>query len=198
MVQYILYLYCVYACTKYLCKNSEQNEGFIKNILQSTFYNFLLINYIQHFITVTIFEESNHSSIFFYIYDTKMVLAWFHYTLPVHLVPVFIYLLFLNELYNIWVRKLTHVSWPTLLYFYILCWPTLLHVQVYIWFLWFLNELYYIWVLNLVGCLLIHPAILIGRKLTDRKNSRLWPGARVPYEFADTVDHEEQSADSKI
>ena len=134
---------------------------------------------------------------FFYIYDTKMVLAWFHHTLPVHLVPVFIYLLFLNELYNIWVGKLTHVSWPTLLYLYILCWPTLLHVQVYIWFLWFLNELYYIWVLNLVGCLLIHPAILIGRKLTDRKNSRLWPGARVPYEFADTVDHEEQSADSR-
>ena len=37
-----------------------------------------------------------------------------------------------------------------------------------------------------------------GRQLGGSKGSRLWPGARVPYEFADTIDFSEWSIMQRI
>ena len=37
-----------------------------------------------------------------------------------------------------------------------------------------------------------------GRQLGEAKGSRLWPGARVPYEFADTIDFNEWNIMQRI
>ena len=37
-----------------------------------------------------------------------------------------------------------------------------------------------------------------GRQLGESKGTRLWPGARVPYEFADTIDFNEWSIMQRI